>query len=131
MIVFTTTHAGTNIHHRIAISVAARVSAALAILRLIIFLAISLVKPITAFVTSLRSWIEIPMFVCSIFFVSVFGTECHCPTVWQWQFGTIAILLVWIDLINTIRKLQVFDIGTFSYSLKLHVHLKAMLLLYY
>lgn len=60
------------------------------------------------------------MFACSIIFVIVFGTTCNCPTPWQWQIGTAAILLVWIDLINLIRKLQMFDIGN-TFHTQIHI----------
>ena len=51
------------------------------------------------------------MLICSVTFVFMFGNDCFCPASWQWQVGTAAILLAWVDLINLIRQLQVFDIG--------------------
>lgn len=51
------------------------------------------------------NWIEVTLFICSIIFVSVYRTDCLCPTDWQWQIGSVAVFLTWIDLIIFIRKL--------------------------
>ena len=71
----------------------------------------SLIRYPIKFVKSLRRYIEVPMCLFSIAFVLVFWTECFCPTSWQWQLGTAAVLLVWVDFILVIRRVQVFDIG--------------------
>lgn len=68
-------------------------------------------KTLWSFVIDFQYWVEIPMLVFSILFVSVFRRSCLCPVKWQWEVGTIAILLVWFDLIIFIRNLQLFDIG--------------------
>ena len=69
-------------------------------------------KALWSFITKFHHWVEVPKLLFSIIFVSVFGTPCLCPTEWQWQIGTIAVLLVWFDLIIVMRSMQVFDIGT-------------------
>ena len=51
------------------------------------------------------NWAEIILFVCSIIFVFVYGTDCLCPMEWQWQIGCIAVFLSWIDLIVIFRKI--------------------------
>ena len=51
------------------------------------------------------NWLELTLFICSIIFVSVYRTDCLCPTDWQWQIGSVAVFLTWIDLIIFIRKL--------------------------
>lgn len=56
------------------------------------------------------NWIEIPMYLFSIIFVSVFRTTCLCPDDWQWQVGVLAILLAWIDLIVICDKLPFIGI---------------------
>ena len=49
--------------------------------------------------TYFRTYLEIPMYILSIAFVSVFQHECLCPTRRQWQAGIIAVFFAWIDLI--------------------------------
>jgi hypothetical protein len=51
------------------------------------------------------NWAEVILFSCSIIFVFVYGTDCLCPTEWQWQIGSIAVFLSWIDLIIIFRKI--------------------------
>ena len=56
------------------------------------------------------NWVEITMCVLSILFALVFHTDCLCHQEWQWQAGTIAVFLAWIDLIIFIRKLPLTGI---------------------
>lgn len=51
------------------------------------------------------NWTEVLLFVCSIIFVSVYRTDCLCPTRWQWQIGCVAVFLSWIILIIFFRKI--------------------------
>ena len=69
-----------------------------------------------SFLTDFQNWpwIELPMLICSIIFVSVFRMPCQCPTTWQWQIGVFAMLFAWFDLIIFIRSLQLFDIGIYG-----------------
>ena len=59
---------------------------------------------------SASNYIEIPLFILSIVFVSVFQHECLCPTRGQWQAGFIAVFLAWIDLVLYLDKLPLFGI---------------------
>ena len=68
-------------------------------------------KTLWSFITDFQNWVEVPMLVFSVIFVSVFGRSCPCPMKWQWEIGTVAVLLVWFDFITFIRYLQLFDIG--------------------
>lgn len=63
--------------------------------------------------TDFQNWIEVPMLVLSVVFVSVFTNGCLCPTRWQWVIGIFAILFVWFDFIIFIGYLQLYisDIG--------------------
>ena len=65
--------------------------------------------------TDFQNWLEVPMLVLSVIFVSVFGNDCLCPVTVkvQWEIGIFAILFVWFDFIIFIRYLQlhVSDIG--------------------
>ena len=51
------------------------------------------------------------MAVFAIIFVSVFNTDCLCTHRWQWQIGTIALLLAWFDLIIFVQKVP--DVGIY------------------
>ncbi len=51
------------------------------------------------------NWVEVTMSILTILFAWVFHEDCLCPREWQWQVGTIAVFLAWIDLIIFIRKL--------------------------
>ena len=68
-------------------------------------------KTLWSFFGGLQLWIELPMLLFSFIFVSVYTSSCLCPASWQWQIGTVAVLLVWVDLITFMRSLQLFDIG--------------------
>ena len=106
--------AGNNVYTPRIISLAAYMSLALIIIRILLFIFVNAVQKFVNFVKVLRNWIEIPMYTCTIIFISVFATDCYCPHGWQWQVGVAAMLLAWIDLINLIRRLQLFDIGMFT-----------------
>lgn len=68
-------------------------------------------RTLQSFFSELQNWIEVPMLLLSFIFISVYSSSCLCPAGWQWQVGTIAVLLVWVDLLEFIRSLQLFDIG--------------------
>ena len=53
------------------------------------------------------NWLEIPLYLCSIIFTSVFATPCLCIYNWQWQFGAVAVFLSWIGLISFLQKWHV------------------------
>lgn len=50
------------------------------------------------------NWMEITLFVSSIVFACVFSSPCFCPKSWQWQIGTVAVFLAWIDLMLFLDK---------------------------
>ena len=52
----------------------------------------------------LTTYMEIPLYVLSIAFVSVFQHECLCPSRGQWQAGIFAVFFAWIDLIFYLNK---------------------------
>ena len=49
------------------------------------------------YLLEVSNWMEIVLFLSSIVFAWVFDTPCYCPKGWQWQIGTIAVFLAWID----------------------------------
>ena len=105
-----------NVHRYGAIKAAAVMVLIIAFIRIFFVKLFNLYRqgPVD-FLQSLQNWIEVPMFICSIIFVSVFSKKCWCPFEWQWQIGTVAVFLAWFDLIVFVRKLQVFDIGKSEY----------------
>lgn len=56
------------------------------------------------------NYMEIPLFILSIIFVTVFHHGCLCPSRRQWQAGFIALFLAWIDLVLYLDKLPLFGI---------------------
>ena len=50
------------------------------------------------------NYLEIPMYILSIVFVSVSQNDCLCPTRGQWQAGVIAVFLAWFDLLFFLNK---------------------------
>ena len=52
----------------------------------------------------LTTYMEIPLYILSIAFVSVFQHECLCPSRGQWRAGAFAVFFAWIDLIFYLNK---------------------------
>ena len=50
------------------------------------------------------NWLEIPLYLCSMIFTSVFATPCLCVHKWQWQIGVLTVFLSWIGLISFLQK---------------------------
>ena len=101
---------GRGVHRRNTLIVAGSVVLFTAFIRTLILIGSLIRYPLT-FIRSLRRCLEVPMCLFSIIFVVVFWRDCYCPTSWQWQFGTAAVLLAWVDLILVVRRIQAFDIG--------------------
>ena len=56
------------------------------------------------------NWLEIFMVVFAIIFAWVFNTDCLCAQSWQWQIGTLAVFLAWVDFIIFVQKLPAVGI---------------------
>ena len=56
------------------------------------------------------NWLEVPLYLCSIIFTSVFATPCLCLCNWQWQIGVMAVFLGWIGLASFLQKWPVTGI---------------------
>lgn len=50
------------------------------------------------------NYMEIPMYILSIAFVSVFQDDCLCPSRDQWRAGIVAVFFAWIILILFFNK---------------------------
>ena len=55
----------------------------------------------------IATWVNVPLYVSAIAFVSVFGNECLCPLEGQWQIGIAAVFLVWAHLILNMCRVRV------------------------
>ena len=55
----------------------------------------------------IATWVNVPLYILAIAFVSVFGRECLCPLEGQWQVGIAAMFLVWAHLILNMRRMRV------------------------
>ena len=80
------------------------------------------------------NWLEVVLFVFSIAFASVFGSNCLCVTSGQWQIGILAVFLGWATLIIFLRKLPwtgvyVLMLEQIIYSFLKLVPLAALLIL--
>lgn len=90
--------------------VAAGVIIAICILRLILEAARFIYHVNTSqlgdYITDLANWVELPLFICTVLFTTVYHRECLCPRGWQWQVGIVAVFLAWTDLVLYMRKLR-------------------------
>ena len=56
------------------------------------------------YLMDLTNFLELLLYSSTLIFVSVFDTQCLCPTNWQWQFGILAVFLGWINLLLFFQK---------------------------
>lgn len=57
------------------------------------------------------NYLEIFLYISSMVFVAVFKNMCTCPSRWQWQIGTLAVFLSWVDLLlflNTLPGIGIY-----------------------
>ncbi len=55
--------------------------------------------------TDWTNYIDVALFVFSIIFVYFSFFTCPCPSTWQWQLGSVAVFLAWINLLIYLRML--------------------------
>ncbi len=84
--------------------IAAIVIAFLALTRLMMETFQLLLRRLT-YLSDWINWMENFLFASSIVFVWVFNTDCFCTYKWQWQIGTLAVFLAWINLILFAEKI--------------------------
>ena len=75
-----------------------------------------------------ENYIELLAYISSIIFVSHFGTNCWCPTNWQWQLGAIGVFLSWINLILFLKRVPLLGIYVLMFNAILHTFLKFALI---
>ena len=76
----------------------------------------------------LENYIELLVYMSSVIFISHFGTNCWCPTNWQWQLGAIAVFLAWINLILFLKRVPLLGIYVLMFNAILHSFLKFALI---
>ena len=52
------------------------------------------------------NWVEMLMSICAVIFAAVFTSDCSCPRPWQWEIGSGALFLSWIDFLVYIRMIS-------------------------
>ena len=57
-----------------------------------------------------ENYIELLVYLSSIIFVSQFGTNCWCPTNWQWQLGSLGVFLAWLNFILFLKRVPLLGI---------------------
>lgn len=82
-------------------------AAVLIILYSLMQLALYFYQQLYLYIFDIATWVNVPLYIFAIAFVSVFGKECLCPLEGQWQVGTAAVFLVWAHLILYMRRMRV------------------------
>ena len=95
-----------------------------AVARLLVVECFQFVRTTYRYFLSTENYIEVLAYVSSIMFVSHFGTNCWCPTNWQWQLGAIAVFLAWINLILFLKRVPHLDIYILIFNSILQSFLK-------
>ena len=115
-------------HANIALYFAAVVVIITAAARLILVECYQLVRTRYRYFLSFENYIELLVYLSSIIFVSHFGTNCWCPTNWQWQLGALGVFLAWINLILFLKRVPLLGIYVLMLSAILHTFLKFALI---
>ena len=75
-----------------------------------------------------ENYIEVVAYISAVIFVSHFGSNCWCPTNWQWQLGAIAVFLAWINLILFLKRVPLLGIYVLMFNSILYTFLKFALI---
>jgi transient receptor potential cation channel subfamily A protein 1 len=105
--------AGLSAHDTNFIKAAAVIIIMFSLVRLILEL-VRFIRQLHIFFADFDTWVEVPLFIFTIIFATVFDRECFCPRDWQWQVGIAAVFLVWVDLILYMRRMRVLGKGRFT-----------------
>ena len=83
-----------------------------------------LMKRLHHYLLNVENYIEWLTYGFSVVFVSHFGSNCWCPTNWQWQLGAIAVFLAWINLILFLKRVPLLGIYVLMFNTILYTFLK-------
>ncbi len=74
------------------------------------------------------NWMENILFAFSIVFVWVLNTDCYCTYNWQWQIGTFAVFLAWINLLLFAEKIPLTGLYIVMFLHIFHTFLRTIVL---
>ena len=117
-----------NNHANVALYFAAVMVIITAVARLLVVECFQFVRTRYRYFLKIDNCIELLAYVSSIIFVSHFGTNCWCPTNWQWQLGAIAVFLAWINLILFLKRVPLLGIYVLMFNAILQSFLKFALI---
>ena len=117
-----------NNHANIALYFAAGVVIITALTRLVLVELFQCVMTGYRYFLDFENYIEVLAYLSSIIFVSHFGTNCWCPTNWQWQLGALGVFLAWINLILFLKRVPLLGIYVLMFNAILHTFLKFALI---
>ena len=117
-----------NNHANVALYFAAVVVIITAAARLLLVELVQCLKTRYRYFLKIENYIELLAYISSIIFVSHFGTNCWCPTNWQWQLGAFGVFLAWINLILFLKRVPLLGIYVLMFNAILHTFLKFALI---
>ena len=98
-----TIYAGLSIHEYRFLLVGAAITMLTSFLRLAVEI-FQLCRHPLEYLLDWVNWLEIPLYLFTIFFTFVYATPCLCVYSWQWQFGVVAVFLGWVGLVIFLQK---------------------------
>ena len=116
-----------NNHANIALYFGAVVVILSAGMRLLVEI-VQIMKTTYRYFLNVENYIELLTYASSIIFVSQFGSNCWCPSTWQWQLGAIAVFLAWINLILFLKRVPLLGIYVLMFNSILYTFLKFALI---
>ena len=117
-----------NSHGNIALYFAAVMVIITAVARLILVELGQCVITRCRYFRKIENYIEVLAYISSIIFVIHFGTNCWCPTNWQWQLGALGVFLAWINLILFLKRVPLLGIYVLMFNTILRTFLKSALI---
>ena len=75
-----------------------------------------------------ENYIDLMVYILAVFLVIPFGSNCWCPTNWQWQLGAIGVFLAWINLILFLKRVPLLGIYVLMFNAILQTFLKFALI---
>ena len=95
---------GTEDHERTFLRAAAIIVIIFAAIRSL-FEAVQLVGKRLYYFLEWENWMELFLFVASVIFVSSgLQSGCLCPESWQWQLGSLALFIAWLNMVLFLKK---------------------------
>ncbi len=103
------------VHTRIYVKFAAFIVLIMGCLQLI-FELFQFVAQQKAYLSNYSNYLDIILYISACIFSSSALLDCVCPNSWQWQVGSVAVFLAWINLLIYLRIMPY--IGNLTISFK-------------